>query len=56
MSKIIEKVLEPSKIEVNSIFKLKIKAIRYLIYIEVKELEIGEIKKYTVKQLKGEVC
>lgn len=54
MSKIIEKILEPSRIEVGSIFKLKIRAIRYSTYGELKEKDVATLKKYTTKGLKGE--
>lgn len=54
MNKIMEKILEPSRIEVGSIFKLKIKAIRYAIYNELKQKKYGEVKSYTYKELKGE--
>ena len=54
MSKIIEKILEPSRIEVGSTFKLKIKAIRYLTYAELKQQTVSSIKQYTVAELKGE--
>ena len=54
MLKIIEKILEPSRIEVGSTFKLKIKAIRYLTYAELKEQTISKMKQYTVAELKGE--
>ena len=54
MNKIIEKVIEPSKIEVNSTFKLKIKAIRYVSYSEISKMSVYEIKQCTVSELKGE--
>lgn len=37
MYKIIEKILEPSHIEIGSNFKLKIKAVRYATYSELKD-------------------
>ena len=54
MNKIVEKIIEPSRIEVGSIFKLKIKAIRYMSYEEMKERTVYKIKQYTVAELKGE--
>ena len=53
-NKIIEKILEPSKIYVGSNFLLKIKAIRYATYEEVKARTFNSIKSYTYKQLKGD--
>lgn len=54
MSKIIEKILEPSDIETGSNFLLKIKAIRYMSYAEMKVRTVNEIKQYTVAELKGD--
>lgn len=55
MHKIIEKILEPSRIEVGSNFKLKIKAIRYATYNELKgRLNYTNIQNYEYKNLKGE--
>lgn len=54
MNKIVEKILEPSRIEVGSTFKLKIKAIKYITYAELKEKTVSKIKQYTVANLKGE--
>ena len=54
MSKIIEKVVEPSRVEIGSIFRLKIKAIRYMTYAEMKEQLVSKIKEYTVAELKGD--
>lgn len=54
MQKIIEKIIEPSQIEVGSTFLLKIKAIRYLTYEEIKQLTISKLKEFTVSQMKGE--
>ena len=53
--KIIETVIEPSKVVVGSIFKIKIKAIRYTTYKELKEKQktYSNIKSYTYKDLKG---
>ncbi len=54
MSKIIEKIVEPTKIEVGSTFRLKIKAIRYLTYSEIKEQTISKLKQFTITEMKGE--
>ena len=54
MSKIIEKILEPSKIYVGSKFMLKIKAITYLIYEELRTKTYEQTKEFTYKDLKGE--
>lgn len=55
MQKIIEKILEPSQIEVGSFFKIKIKAIKYATYNEIKNrLTYNTLKNYTYNQLKGE--
>ena len=53
-NKIIEIITEPNKIYVGSSFKLKIKAIRYATYNEVKTKTYNQIKSYTYNQLKGE--
>lgn len=53
-NKIIEKILEPSKIYVGSNFLLKIKAIRYATYEEIKARTYNNIKSYTYKELKGD--
>lgn len=55
MQKIIEKIIEPSHIEIGSTFLLKIKAIRYATYQELKNrLNYTTIQQYTYSQLKGE--
>nr|DAJ70499.1 MAG TPA: hypothetical protein [Caudoviricetes sp.] len=54
MQKIIEKIVEPDYIETGSIFKLKVKVIRYLTYSEIKQLTVSKLKEFTVNQLKGE--
>lgn len=53
-TKIIEKIIEPSKILAGSNLKLKIKAIRYATYRELKEKQYRNIKTYDYKTLKGE--
>lgn len=54
-NKIIETVIEPSKVVVGSIFKIKIKAIRYATYVELKTKQktYNDLKSYTYKDLKG---
>lgn len=55
MNKIKEILVEPNKIEVGSTFLLKIKAIRYLTYREIKENKTyTELKDLTFGQLKGD--
>lgn len=51
--KIIEKIVEPIKIQVGSTFKLKIKAINYLTYKEMKTKNYKYFKNYKYKDLKG---
>ena len=53
-NKIIETIVEPSKVIVGSTFLLKVKAIRYLTYDELKEKTYSENKAYTYSELKGE--
>ena len=54
MSKIQEIIVEPTKVQVGSTFKLKVKVIRYLTYNEMKQLTVSKLKDFTVNQLKGE--
>ena len=55
MSKIIEKIIESPRIEDGSIFKIKVKAIRYATYNEVKNrLSYTNMQDYEYKTLKGE--
>ena len=54
MSKIREIITEPSKMYAGETFKIKIKAIRYLAYEEIKQLTISKLKEFTVSQVKGE--
>lgn len=53
-NKIIEIITEPDKIRVGSTFLLKIKAIRYLTYDEVKTKNYNKIKEFTYNEMKGE--
>lgn len=54
-NKITEVQVEPSQVEVGSTFKLKVKAIRYATYDEIKtKLTYTTIENYTYNELKGE--
>ena len=54
-NKITEVQVEPSRVEVGSTFKLKVKAIRYATYDEIKtKLTYTTIENYTYQELKGE--
>lgn len=54
-SKIKEMILEPTKITVGSVFKLKIRAIRYATYEEIQSKTYQEIKdKFTYGEMKGD--
>lgn len=55
MNKIKEILVEPNKISVGSTFLLKIKAIRYLTYKEVKDnFTYTTIQDYEYSELKGD--
>ena len=55
MYKIIEKIKEPSRIEVGSTFKIKVKAVRFATYNEIKNrLDYTSILNFNYKTLKGE--
>ena len=54
MSKIIEKIIEPARIEAGSSFKIKVKAIRYATYEDIKNKTVSFLKNYTVADMKGE--
>ena len=55
MNKIIEKIVEPSKVYIGSTFLLKVKAIRYLTYKEVKDnFTYTTIQDYEYSELKGD--
>lgn len=54
MNKIKDIILEPNEIPINTGFKIKVKAIRYATYGDLKQHTCKEIKQFTVKQLKGE--
>lgn len=53
-NKIIEIITEPSKKYVGSVFNIKVKAVRYATYGELKTKTVSKIATYTVAQLKGE--
>lgn len=53
-NKIQEIILEPTNINVGSLFKLKVKAIRYMTYNELKTKTYSELTEFTYKELKGE--
>lgn len=54
-TKIVEQIVEPSKIISGSIFKIKIRAIRYMTYEELSKLKVSALKTYTVSELKGAI-
>ena len=56
MKEILETIIEPTKIEVGSIFKLKIKAIRFTTYNEFKtnQKTYNDLNSYTYGDLKGD--
>lgn len=54
MNKIVQVITEPSIIHTGSNFKLKIKAIRYITYGELKKEKVIKVKQYKIKELKGE--
>ena len=51
--KIQEIVIEPEKIYQNTVFKVKVKAIRYMTCKEMKTRSCKQAKNYTCKQVKG---
>jgi hypothetical protein len=53
-NKIVEIQVEPSRVEVGSTFKLKIRAIRYATYEELAQKTYEEVADYTYGELKGE--
>lgn len=53
MQKIQEIILEPDKIRVGSTFRLKVKAINYLTYKELKSQNYNYFKDYEYKDVKG---
>ena len=55
MSKIIEKIIEPFRIEIGSIFLLKIKVIRHATYEELQNKTYQYVKDtFTYENLKGD--
>lgn len=53
MRKIKEIIIEPDKIQVGSIFRLKIKTVNYLTYKELKSQNYNYFKDYKYKDMKG---
>ena len=53
-NKIIEIITEPNKKYVGSVFKIKVKAVRYATYGELKTKTVSKIATYTVAELRGE--
>ena len=53
-NKITNIIIEPSRVFTDSKFKLKVKAIRYLTYNELKTLTYNQVKNFTYGNLKGE--
>lgn len=53
-NKIAEIIIEPTKLYVGSSFRLKVKAIRYATYNELKPFNYNKVKKYTYNELKGD--
>ena len=53
-NKIIEYLIEPSKIYAGDTFKLRVKAIRYVTFDELKELTYNQVKNFTYGNLKGD--
>lgn len=53
MPKIQEIILEPNKIQVGSTFRLKVKAINYLTYKEVRSKNYNYFKDHKYKEMKG---
>lgn len=54
MNKIVQIITEPSIVRTGSDFKLKIKAVRYITYGELKKEKVVKVKQYKIKELKGE--
>lgn len=53
INKIVEIITEPNKVYVGSVFKLKIKAIRYATYEELKPKTYNKVKSFSYKELGG---
>lgn len=53
-NKITEAMIEPTTIYTGDRFKLKVKAIRYVTYDELKELTYNQVRNFTWGNLKGE--
>lgn len=53
-NKISEIIIEPSQVYAGDTFKLKVKAIRYVTFDELKEITFNQVKNFTFGNLKGE--
>lgn len=53
-NKITEVIIEPTTIYTGDRFKLKVKAIRYVTYDELRELTYNQVRNFTWGNLKGE--
>lgn len=53
-NKITNILIEPSRVFTNNKFKLKVKAIRYVTYDELKTLTYNQVRNFTWGNLKGE--
>ena len=54
MNKIAEIRIEPSEIYTGQKFKLKVKAIRFVTFDELKEITFNQVKDFTFGELKGD--
>lgn len=53
-NKITEIIIEPNPVYLGDTFKLKVKAIRYVTFDELKTLTYNQVKNFTYGNLKGE--
>lgn len=53
-NKITEVIIEPTNVYTGDRFRLKVKAIRYLTFNELKTLTFTQAMQYTFGELKGE--
>ena len=53
-NKITEVIIEPTNVYTGDRFRLKVKAIRYLTFNELKELTYNQVRNFTWGNLKGE--
>lgn len=52
MTKILEIITEPNRIQVGSTFKLKVNIVEESTDSEIKELTVESLKRYKIKKLK----